>query len=194
MEWIKQPDQMGTARPPPAADTIQWGDQTGIVFSPRPFLKTEQILVDQQPPPVKTEPSDNEDVKCEINSGFIKREQEVACKEDPDLLTVKTEPVESVHIKSLSDCGPVKMESVDNHSFFENSDTPASSTLQIGEFFSFLLELILPVPLSTSNQNLLTRSYDWLSPNQGPTWSPDSSVVILQLHSIYFPSLVIFFS
>ena len=80
---------MGPISTPPATDVIQWGDQTSIVFSPRPFLKTEQILVDQQPPPVKTEPADNEDVKCEVNSGFIKCEQEVACKEDLDLLTDK---------------------------------------------------------------------------------------------------------
>ena len=128
---------MGTTRTPPAVDTIQWGDQTSIVFSPRPFLKTEQILVDQQPP-VKTEPADNEDVKCEVNSGFIKCEQEVACEEDPDLLTVKTEPVESVHIKSLSDCGPVKKEPVDFSSFLDNSDTPPSSLPKIGELSSCL--------------------------------------------------------
>ena len=83
---------MGTIRTQSGTDAIQWGDQTAIVFSPRPFLKTEQILVDQQPPPVKTEP---EDVKWEVNSGFIKCEQDAVCKEDPDLLTVKTEPVES---------------------------------------------------------------------------------------------------
>ena len=132
MERRIQPVRMGTTRTPPAADTIQWGDQTGIVFSPRPFLKTEQILVDEQPQ-VKTEPADNEDVKCEVNSGFIKCEQEVACKEDPDLLTVKTEPVESVHIKSLSDCGPVKTEPVEFSSSLDNSDTAASSHQQIGE-------------------------------------------------------------
>eukprot|EP00116_Pleurobrachia_bachei_P011451 sb/3471713/ len=103
-----------------AADTIQWGNQTGIVFYPRPFLKTEQILVDQQQPPVKIEPADNEEVKCEVNSGFIKCEQEVACKEDPDL-------VESVHIKSLSDCGPVKTEPAEFSSFLDNSDTPTST-------------------------------------------------------------------
>ena len=104
-------------RTPPAADTIQWGDQTTIVFSPRPFLKTEQILVDQQPPPVKTEPADNEDVKCEVNSGFIKCEQEVVCKEEPELLTVKMEPVES-------------------STFPDNSDTPTSSLSEIGELYS----------------------------------------------------------
>ena len=93
MERRKQPDQTGTTRTPPAADTIQWGDQTGIVFSPRPFLKTEPILVDLQPPPVKTEPADN--VKCEVDSGVIKCEQDVVCKEDPDLLTVKTEADDS---------------------------------------------------------------------------------------------------
>ena len=82
---------------------------------------------------MKTEPADNEDVKCEVGSGFIKCEQEVACKKDPDLLTVKTEPVESVETKSLSDCGPVKMEPVEFSSFAENSDKPASSLLQIGK-------------------------------------------------------------
>ena len=101
----------------PVADNIQWGDQTSIVFSPRPFLKTEQILVDQQPPPVKTEPADNEDVKCEVNTGFIKHEQEVLCKVDPDLLTVKTEPVEF-------------------STFSDNFDTPASSPLLTGKLSS----------------------------------------------------------
>ena len=133
MERIIQPDRIGTTRTPPAADTIQWGDQTGIVFSPRPFLKTEQILVDQPPPPVKTEPADNEDVKCEVNSGFIKCEQEVACKEDSDLVTVKTEPVVSVHIKSLSDCGPVKTEPVEFSSFLDNSDLTDPSLPQTSE-------------------------------------------------------------
>eukprot|EP00116_Pleurobrachia_bachei_P011924 sb/3472186/ len=107
-----------------------------VLYFPRPFLKTEQILVDQQQPPVKTEPADNEAVKCEYNSGFIK--QEVACKEDPDLLTVKTEPVDSVHINSLSHCGPVKMEPVEFSSFLDNSDTPPSSLPQIGELSSCL--------------------------------------------------------
>ena len=102
MERRKPPVQMGTTRTAP--ETIQWGDQTSIAFYPRPFLKTEQILVDKQPP-VKTEPADNQDVECKVGSWFIKCEQEVSCKEDPDLLTVKTEPVESVQIKSLSDCG-----------------------------------------------------------------------------------------
>eukprot|EP00116_Pleurobrachia_bachei_P015049 sb/3475311/ len=125
MERRIQPDRMGTNRTP-SADTIQWGDQTSIVFYPRPFLKTEQFLVDQ-PPPVKTEPADNEDVKCKVNSGFIKREQEVVCKEDPDLLTVKTEPVESVHIK---------MESGEFSSFLDYSDTPSSSLPQTSELSS----------------------------------------------------------
>ena len=125
---------MGTTRTPPAADNIQWGDQNSIVFSPRPFLKTEQILVNEQPP-VKTEQADNEDVKCEVNSGFIKCKEEVSCKEDPDLLTVKTEPVESVHIKSLSDCGPVKTEPVEFSSFLDNSDTAYSAFPQIGKIF-----------------------------------------------------------
>eukprot|EP00116_Pleurobrachia_bachei_P012306 sb/3472568/ len=135
---IEFASRMDTTRTPPAADNIQWGDQTNIVFSPRPFLKTEQILVNQQQPPVKTEPADNEDVKCEVNSGFIKCEQEVMCKEDPILFTVKTEPVESVYIKSLSNCGPFKTEPVEFSSFLDNSDTPASSLPQIGELlFSF---------------------------------------------------------
>ena len=86
---------------------------------------------------MKTEPADNEDVKCEVGSGFIKCEQEVACKEDPDLLTVKTEPVESVHIKSLSDCGTIKTEPVEFSLLLDNSDTPASSPPQIGELFCF---------------------------------------------------------
>ena len=106
---------MASTSTTPATDIIQWGDQTSIVFSPRPFLKTEQILVDQQPPPVKTEPADNEDGKGEVNTGFIKHEQEVLCKVDPDLLTVKTEPVEI-------------------SSFLDNFDTPASSLSEIGEF------------------------------------------------------------
>ena len=134
MEKTTSADQMGTTRTPPAADTIQWGDQTTIVFSPRPFLKTEPILVDQQPPPLKTEPADNEVVKCEVNSGFIKCEQEG--KQGPDLLTVKTEPVESVHIETLSNSGPVKTEPVEFSSFLDNSDTPASSLPQIGELSS----------------------------------------------------------
>ena len=136
MERRKPPVQMGTTRTPPKPNTIQWGDQAGIVFYPRPFLKTEQILVDQLPP-VKKEPADNEDVKSEVNSGVIKCEQEFACKEDPDLLTVKTEPVESVHIKSLSDCGPIKTEPVEFSPFLDDSDTPASSLPQIGELFCF---------------------------------------------------------
>ena len=140
MERRKLPARMGTTRTPPAPDTymytIQWGDQSSIVFYPRPFLKTLQILVDQQPP-VKTEPADYEDVKSEVSSGVIKCEQELSCKEDPDLLTVKTEPVESVHIKSLSDCGPIKTEPVEFSPFLDNSDTPASSLPQIGELFSF---------------------------------------------------------
>ena len=98
---------MGTNGTSPSADSIQWEDQTSIVFSPRPFLKTEQILANH-PPVMITEPTDNEDVKCEVNSGSIKCEQEVVCKENPDLLTVRPEPVESVHITSLSDYVPVK--------------------------------------------------------------------------------------
>ena len=141
MERRKPPVRMGTTRTPPAPDTIQWGDQTGIVFYPRPFLKTEQILVDKQPP-VKTEPADNEDIKCEVGSGVIKCEQEVACKEEADLLNIKTEPVESVEIKSLSDCGPVKMEPVEFSSFPENSDTPASSFSQIGKLAILFSELV----------------------------------------------------
>ena len=111
---------MGTIRTQSGTDAIQWGDQTSIVFSPRPFLKTEQILVDQQPPPVKTEP---EDVKCEVNSGFIKCEQEI--KHDPDLLTVKTEPVESVNINSLSDCGSSSSQT-EYPSFLDYSNTATS--------------------------------------------------------------------
>ena len=129
---------MFTTGTPPTADTILWGDQTGIVFSPRPFLKTEEILVDQQPP-VKTEPVDNEGVKSEVNSEFIKCEQDVACKEDPDLLTVEMEPVESVYIKSLSDGGPVKTEPVELSSFLDYSDRPSSPLQELGEFYIFSL-------------------------------------------------------
>ena len=125
MEQKERPIPMSTTRTSPGADTIQWGDQTAAVFYPRPFLKTEQIFVDQHPP-VKTEPAYNEDVKYEAYPELIKCEREI--KEDPDLIGLKIEPVEL-------DSGPVKTESTEFSTFLDNS--PSSSFPQIGELFSF---------------------------------------------------------
>eukprot|EP00116_Pleurobrachia_bachei_P015227 sb/3475489/ len=80
---------------PPSADILQWEDQDVAVFSPRPFIKTEQIFVNSCPP-VKTEPADND-------SEGIKCEPDVDYKSEPILLTLKTEPVDPEHLGILPD-------------------------------------------------------------------------------------------
>eukprot|EP00116_Pleurobrachia_bachei_P003504 sb/3463766/ len=97
MELRKQPDRksksrmIGEVQEPVLCDYQEVGS-----FSPRPFLKTEQITVD--PPQIKTEPED-----CKVfpevgaNPGCIKcklEKGEVDCKKEPGL--VKMEPVSPV--------------------------------------------------------------------------------------------------
>ena len=106
MERREQP--LRKCKDPPSADILRWEDQSVAVFSPRIFLKTEQIFVNSCPP-VKTEPADNE-----MYSGGIKCEPGVDYKVEPILLTLKTEPVDPEHLGILPDCenlAPIKCSS-----------------------------------------------------------------------------------
>eukprot|EP00116_Pleurobrachia_bachei_P014844 sb/3475106/ len=96
MERRKQP--LRKCKDPPSADVFPYEVQNVAGFSPRPFIKIEEIFVNSCPP-MKTEPADNE-----MYSGSIKCEPDADYKVEPILLTLKTEPVDSEHLGILPDC------------------------------------------------------------------------------------------
>ena len=96
MEQENKPDQK--CNDPQSAAILQSEDQGVTVFSPQPFIKTEQILVNECPP-VKTEQAD-----MHPGVGGIKCEPDIDYKVEPILLTLKTEPVDPEHLGILPGC------------------------------------------------------------------------------------------
>ena len=105
MEHRKQPDRKSKTKVVGEVQELVSDYQEVGSFTPRPFLKTEQIMVD--PPQIKTEP---EEVFPEvgINPGCIKCKQEegeVDCKNEPG--QVKMEPVSPVSDNSETSTLPL---------------------------------------------------------------------------------------
>ena len=96
-------------------DLVQY--RKGASFTPRPYLKMEQIMVAPPPPQIKPEPGDVFPVVGTRPAGCIKcKEEEGDCKKEPG--QVKMEPVSPVPDNS-------------------NSSTSLLSTLSVeGELFS----------------------------------------------------------
>ena len=79
MEQRKQPTRRCKAKTAP--EDVQWEEENVAAFSPRPFLKTEQIPVELHPT-VKPAESDNEEYS-QVNPKCLKCELDVDCKKKP---------------------------------------------------------------------------------------------------------------
>ena len=106
MKRRKQPDRksktrvVGEVQEPVLCDYQEVGS-----FTPRPFLKTEPVIVD--PPQIKTEPQDYEVIpEVGFDPGCIKcKEEEGYSKKEPGL--VKMEPVSPISNNSDTSTLPI---------------------------------------------------------------------------------------
>ena len=133
MEPRKQPTRR--CKDKTAPEEVQWEDENVDAFSPRPFLKTEQIPVELQPS-IKAEPveSDNE-AYSHVNPKCMKCELEVDCKKEPDLPTLKTEPVDPENFGGFPD-------NFEQTEFPVSCSSKSSSSSQNGEFIIFDFDMI----------------------------------------------------
>eukprot|EP00116_Pleurobrachia_bachei_P003900 sb/3464162/ len=147
MERIEQP--LLKCKDLPSADISQWEDRNIAVFSPRPFIKTEQIFVN---PPVKTEPADND-------SEGIKCEPDVDYKVEPILLTLKTEPVDPELLGIWPDSS---VSDSSNPSFLS---LPQNGVLFDKIFLHFFFLYLSPFSSSFSGKRSVVRSSKDIHPS-----------------------------
>ena len=134
MEPRKQPPRR--CKDKSAPEYVHFDNENVAGFSPRPFLKTEPISVELLHPPIKTEPveSDNEEYS-QVNPKCMKCELEVDCKKEPDLPTLKTEPVDPENFGGFPD-------NFEQTEFPVSCSSKSSSSSQNGEFIIFDFDMI----------------------------------------------------
>eukprot|EP00116_Pleurobrachia_bachei_P014117 sb/3474379/ len=131
MEIRRQPNRRCKSA---SESLVQWGsDENGAVFSPRPFLKTEQIPIELET--VKTEPQSDNETYSQVNPMCMKCELDVDCKMEPGVL--KTEPVDPEQLAGYSEFN----NNFEQSEFSVPCSSKSSSVVQNSKFIDLDLKI-----------------------------------------------------